>query len=409
MKKFLAILLAMMLVMVSVAAVATSGDDNQNGDDTPVTNDEQQQSETNTPKVNPTAPYPFTFEKDYEIIKNGNNIWLPADATLKFTATLDKITNSTLKKDDKEADPIRSFELSVEDYASVDVTNEDVHEFTLTGTLPQFPKVGVYTYKIHESGKNPAGVKYSADTYMKVVVLADVPNKPNDLKIGSVTIRTEPDYENEKTTSGGTKVNELINEYAAGSLLITKNVDGNLGDKTLPFEMTVEFTSEADVFGKMTITTTGNAKVTKIDDAEQSSVITEIAAGDNGWKTKKVTFELTDTDTIKFENVPATVSYKVNETKAGQEGYETTIEGSDMVKKEKAQASDQGTGKIEVVVTGEGEDTTKSVAADSITITNKKETTIDTGITLETLPYVLMMALAMMGLVALKLRKREEY
>ena len=83
---------------------------------------------------------------------------------------------------------------------------------------------------------------------------------------------------------------------------------------------------------------------------------------------------------------------------------------------ENATASSKGTGGITVdTETTEATDpdeeptTTKVVVADTVTITNTKDIIPDTGITLETLPYVLMMALAMMGLVALKLRKREEY
>ena len=83
---------------------------------------------------------------------------------------------------------------------------------------------------------------------------------------------------------------------------------------------------------------------------------------------------------------------------------------------DRATATSKGTGSItvdtETVPATEPDGkptTTKVVVADTITITNTKDIIPDTGITLETLPYVLLMALAMMGLVALKLRKREEY
>lgn len=399
MKKLLAILLAMMLVMVSVAAMAAT--------------------------VTPSQTKTFTFDKEYTVISTGSNISIPKDTTLKFTATLNDIKDSTLTVD-KASDAVKKIEFS----APIDetaTTGDKKFTAAISGTIPSYPAVGIYTYELVESGDTPAGVVYSANTYMKVIVLA----KGNALEVGSISIREVADPTNqqhdtlkvdeegkpvvdkdgnpvyEKST---TKLSEITNEYAAGSLLIKKVVDGNLGDKQLPFEMTVTFTSQNVVNGAITITTSG-AMVTKIDDTAVATQPTTIAG--NGWKTKKVTFELKDSDTILFENVPATVTYEVTETKAGQDGYTTKIEGSDMEQAiDGAIATSKGSGSITVdtiPAEKEGEKATKAVVADTITITNTKDIIPDTGITLETLPYVLMMALAMMGLVALKLRKREEY
>jgi len=401
MKKFLAILLAMMLVLVNVAALA----------DDPAPTTEA------TEKVTPTEPYKVTIPKVYEVIKIDDKVYLPKDETLKFTATLTGVTNSTV--DFATADAALKAPIVIEypiakTEAAGDVTFEK--DKAITFMLPSYPAVGIYSYTFNETSikseageeegatvetaNRPAGVTYvNPNLFMKVIVT----DLNGVLQVASVTFRTAADPNNEKTTDDGEKVFQVTNEYAAGNLTIKKSVTGNFGDKTLPFEMTVTFTSEDPVYSDLTINLTNDAAVTKIDGTASTATTIE---GD-GWKSKSVTFELKNADEIKFENVPATVKYEVTETKAGADGYTTKITGSDNDAVEKATAASKMAGEIVVNPAGEGEGAKKTITPDEVIFTNDKSITPDTGIELETLPFVLLMGIALVGVMAL--RRREDY
>lgn len=52
------------------------------------------------------------------------------------------------------------------------------------------------------------------------------------------------------------------------------------------------------------------------------------------------------------------------------------------------------------------QDGTIGAASDAVTITNTKGTTVDTGIALDSLPYVLLIAVAVVGVVAFTAKRR---
>ncbi len=52
------------------------------------------------------------------------------------------------------------------------------------------------------------------------------------------------------------------------------------------------------------------------------------------------------------------------------------------------------------------QDGTIGAASDAVPITNTKGTTVDTGVVLDSLPYILLIAVAMVGVVAFTAKKR---
>ena len=216
--------------------------------------------------------------------------------------------------------------------------------------LPNYDKVGVYQYTLKETPGNLAGVTYdNTEYYLKVTVINQDGQK---VRVAAL----------HKGSASGNKEGSLENTYTAGALEITKTVDGNLGDKTKYFEFTVKLTgmeesAYADSYDVTGGSYTGNP--------------TTIAIG------TETTFKLKDGDTIKIANLPAGVRYEVTETEA--EGYTTT------------KTADTGT------IGG-------SVA--TAAFTNTKNGEVDTGIRLDSLPYLMMLAIAGAGLVVLVARKR---
>lgn len=365
MKKFLAILLAMMLVMVSVAALATEGGTTGDGE-TPAAAD----GESTTPKPsidpttasgaagNPTKPVTVMIKKS--IAATPDDVWKSEDrhpaVTLKFTAEQKSVELST----ETTAPEVTFNDLTIGENA--DYGNLEIK-------LPSYKAVGIYTYTVTEEATGYAGMHEAANLELKVTVIQNV--ETGNLEIAGIAVRQDD-----------VKTDDIENVYKSGRVKVTKIVDGNMGDRTKEFPITITLNAPK---GK-TVASTVTYKVNGGDAA------TVTFAGGKG----EVKVNLKHNDSVEIFNIPEGVTY-------------TVVEDDAIV--HVTNPTDEQENKNAYKVEGElSKDTAITVAElKDYTITNTKEIKIDTGITLETLPYVLMMALAMMGLVALKLRKREEY
>lgn len=147
---------------------------------------------------------------------------------------------------------------------------------------------------------------------------------------------------------GEAKSDSFENTYSAGTLNISKTVKGNLGDESRYFEFKVTLTGE-------------NGK-TYLDSYAVSGGSNE-ANPDTIKIGKETTFLLKHGETISIANLPYGVKYSVTETPVDK--YTTTVKGND-----------------------------KSVegATQTVAFTNTKEGSIDTGVNLTTLPYILVFA-----------------
>ena len=377
MKKFLAILLAMMLVMVSVAALA-DGNDNPSGvagtsDTNPTTTEGISTGEggSNTQKV---SIDPKTAES------------AAGNPTTAVTVTIPKVISATKDEqvyDDADKHPevnlsftvvSKSVELSTVTTAP-DVTIEGltIAEGAKTGelkiTLPSYSAVGIYTYTVTENATNIAGMTEATNLELKVTVIQNT--ETGNLQIAGIAVRQDSQ-----------KTDEIENQYKSGRLKVTKVVAGNMGDRTKEFPITITLNAPD---GK----TVASTVTYKVNDGEATSVTFA-----NG--TATVNVNLKHKDYVEISNIPEGVTY-------------TVAEDADIkhVNTPDAEQTNVNAYKVGGEIT---EDTDIAVAKlTSYEITNTKEIKIDTGITLEPLPYVLLMVLAAMGLVVLKLRKREDY
>ncbi len=227
-------------------------------------------------------------------------------------------------------------------------------------TLPAYTGVGVYEYEIVETDGNMAGVTYGANASPIKLVVTVTQGTDGLLEIAA--IHTEGD--------GTTKTDTFTNEYSAGSLAVAKSVTGNMGDKSKYFDVTVTLTAPSGDTVGADITISGGSN---------SENATSIAKGWTG--EKSVTLKIKDDETITLANIPYGVTYTVAEADYTGEGYDAASYA----------ASDNGT--IEA-------------ASATVTITNNKSSTPDTGITLDSLPYVLIALVALGAAVAMILNKR---
>lgn len=371
MKKLLAILLAMMLVLVSVASLATEAEGELNGEDQVEEEILATRAIPANSQVIPWASHTITITKTYKI--EGDGAVNPAD-TLKFDAEWYKTLNAT--DNTYHPDP---------DVSIADVTfnpTSNTATATIVITLPTYEAVGEYYYTIKEKDTGVAGVTYLADTiYMKVQVYqdtdpADATKHPLN---GNVKFRLGSEDAKQKIT-------EFENKYEAGTLTVSKTVTGNFGDLDKDWNFTVVFTAPTGdtVVGNITATAVG------------ATAPATIAGGWKDGETKTSTFVLKHGQSVKFSNIPKGVTYTVLEAEQGLDDYTTSVDNSGT-----AIAKIDGT----TTVSGGIADHENDIVA----YTNNKEVEIDTGITLETSAYVLIMALALAGFAMLVLRRREEY
>ena len=166
----------------------------------------------------------------------------------------------------------------------------------------------------------------------------------------------------------------FTNDYGVGSLTVSKTVTGNLASNTKEFDIVVSFAGGANAGSEITYTVAGGDPQT-------------LAFGEDG--TAEVTIKLKHGDSAEFTNIPAGVTYTVVEAEKhttgdlnSEEGYTATYTKSD----------DEG--KI-----ADGD-------KDTVAIQNEKKTEINTGISLDSLPYILIGVAVLAALVVMILRRR---
>lgn len=211
--------------------------------------------------------------------------------------------------------------------------------------------LGVYTYKITETAGSTAGVGYVADpVYLVVTVLRD--EESNKHFVAAVH------YE----TATGDKIGKTTNTYDAGTLTISKEITGNMADMLKKFQFTVTLTP---------------AEGTTFADIQNALAGVTPTKNENG--TWTYIFSLGDGEKAEFTNIPVGSSYTVSEE---TEGYTQKIEGA-----------------------ASGSISAENKAA-TVTYTNTLENQVDTGITLDSIPFVLILAVCAGAAVLFLIKRR---
>lgn len=343
MKRLLSLMLTLLLVLgMSTAAFAEDAEGKDSGVTEAGTSQTQDVSEITLTKT---------------IAKTDNSTTYPGE-TLKFTSVLTEISDSANNLTENR-------ELEIDDVT----VNADAKTADIKVKLPKYNSVGIYTYKIKETAGNVAGVTYyTSDIELKVYVT----NGDNGNLIRTAVV-TSKDEDNKKITG-------ITNTYSAGSLSVKKSVTGNMGDKNKKFKVKVTFTVPTNQTVKSTISYVVGGVTNTID------------PDDDGWtESKTVDIELNNEETVTFTNIPYGVTYTVKESDYSTDNYTTSYK----VGETEVQNSDE-TGATGSINTG----------SSTVTITNNKQKEVDTGIDLDSLPYILVLAVACMGLVAFVSKKR---
>lgn len=289
-----------------------------------------------------------TLTKEYKLTNSGTTS--PAE-TFSFSAL-------TCTKVEDAGVGVTASNAPVPTIADVSYTAGEAGSTTakknITITLPTYTSVGIYTYTFSETDGGTAGVTYRSDAITLVVTVIE-----QDGKVRVAAVHTEGE--------GKAKSGEFNNEYSAGSLSVKKTVTGIMGDQQKEFTVKVTFTAPAG--------DTVREAITYVDGTESKT----IAAGWN--TTAEATITLKHNETVTFNNIPYGVTYAVVENDYSADGYDAASYDNNK----------------------EG---TINAASVSTTITNNKGGTVDTGITMDSMPYVLLLAVACMGLIVFISKKR---
>ena len=235
---------------------------------------------------------------------------------------------------------------------------------------------GEYVYTVTESQENPVeNVTYDTSSYkLRVYVI----NEGNGLKVQKITAEGK---------DGKTNRILFTNTYTKNdaTLTIEKNTAGDYADKTRKFDFEITFT-KSPMSDQTTFTGTIGAQ----------SV--ECTAG----QTK--TFKLADGEQLVFNNLPVGTTYMVKEL-AATDGYtpkvtvienQTTTVTNKTVQETEALDTLKENGKNNLV--GENEN--------KVTFTNTYKDVAVTGIVMNNLPFILLVAVAIVAFVSLAVVKR---
>lgn len=221
--------------------------------------------------------------------------------------------------------------------------------------------LGTYTYPVNELPGTTAGVDYSEEKLELVLTILRSDDAEGYHFVAAFY------YQNKESKN---KTEGFTNYYDAGSLKVTKHIVGNQADEGRTFTFTVTFTAPADRSVESAVT----VKVADTDVTASNPIV---------WNENKTvgtwTGELGDDVTVEFINLPEGVIYEVTEN---ADGYESTAVFDDETK------------------------TIGADTVDTVEFTNKKDADIDTGILLDSAPYILLLVVAFFGMTALMTKKR---
>ena len=283
----------------------------------------------------------------------------------------------------------------------------------------EFSAAGVYRYKITETGNTNSNVTENLtdnfryiDVYVKNtnsgnVISGYVVTKKAESTDPNAVLKTEgftDDYQKYTedanthvlTKSGSETTVADVSTYTTYDLTVSKKVDGDLGDKSYGFGFSVAFTSEAA--DESMRKPDNNGVVLKTT----HSAGTEIANKTIASNVASIGATLKHNESITIQGIPAdTMKYVVTETAHTSDNYVVTA---------KAYANASATDMTETAVnsgaTGALE-INKGAGKNAVEYTNTLASVSPTGLVFKIMPYIIMIALALvLGYVYLGRRNK---
>lgn len=242
----------------------------------------------------------------------------------------------------------------------ITITHQEAGRYLID--FPAFTAAGVYKYAITQKEGNSQGVTYDSGTIGFEVLVV---NQGTSVAASQYGLSLLPNSQSAKKDS-------FSNTYNVGNLSISNRVTGNVADRSLPLPFTVTLTATKTVKTPIIYTIYNNSSSSTNDTI------------DPDWTgSKSITINLKHEDSAGFYKIPAGVSYTIAAADNSY-GYTSTFSN--------------GSGTIE--------ENGLHIAE----ISSVKEASISTGIQLDSIPYIIILALALLGvfLIVIRNRRRSE-
>lgn len=291
------------------------------------------------------------------------------DVTFKFTATSET--------PDAPSATIRDISYIVQDKGILQDTGIFViSKNTAISFGGNWPHAGEYVYTVKETKEDAANVTYDETTYkLRVYVI----NEGNGLKVQQITAEGKEG-----------KTNKIVfkNQYTKNnaSLIVEKKTEGTYADKTKKFDFEIIFTKSP-----MSNQTKFTGKI-----GEETVVCT---AG------QAKTFRLANGEQLVFTNLPVGMTYVVTE-KGAEDGY---TPGVNVVENGVTTVTDRtakSEGQFLNTVKDDGKNNLVGEKDNKVTFTNTYRDVAITGIVMDNLPFILLVAVAIVAFVSLAIMKR---
>lgn len=244
-------------------------------------------------------------------------------------------------------------------------------------TFGEFTHTGVYEYTVNERQESFSGVTYADNEYILRVYVAN--KSDGGFYIQTITAQSEEGKE-EKILFTNT-----YKKYA--KLEITKNVTGDMADKKKDFEFEIIFTKSGTEDSNVT-SYTG-----KIGEEDVTCKIGQSAR-----------FKLHDGESLVFDHIPAGTRYIVTEIEQ-KDDYTPSVKVVENGTQTKQVTGTDGTDLISVKdgetnnLIGENEN--------NVVFTNAYKDVPVTGMIIDRLPFICMIAVAFAGIVTLTFGRRK--
>ncbi|MBO5476794.1 MAG: hypothetical protein J6A15_03450 [Clostridia bacterium] len=281
-------------------------------------------------------------------------------------------------------------------------------------------EIGVYTYKLTETNGGVAGVEYDDSVYyVNVYVINQVDD--NNVPTGLVTVSDITAWRTNNMSADA--LTALKTDWTGDLLDINdKDADGKVGndggDNVIDYPFQNEYTTDADLIVSKTVT--GNYASTT-QEFDFTVALTGLVANTtytltNGTETANVTADasgaatvttkLAHGETFTIAGLPSSAKYTITETQdATYSGEYAVTDGSGN------NVSGNAAIGADVVATGVLADNAmvdNVLADEEVDFTNNKEYTVPTGIALSVLPFACGIAVVAVLLVVTNKRRQED-
>lgn len=386
-------------------------------------------TDTTTNTTNTTGTFPSTaLYKKYKLDTTLDTASSPAETFIFNDAVLSGVKDTgytgihdTAIPDDIKTIRIGSAAFDAPGKANANENDKDsvVPIKIQAADISKYKKPGTYYYDFTEVPGNTAGVTYSTYAYRVVLPVIAVGgddtsgNKSLAFDMSNIHIvrgdNTNGTYTFPTTDTGFQyKIDRIENTYTAGGLAIKKVVKGKSGDVNQAFTVTVKLTApdkrKVKSQLKLSFTNAPAGNVVSVDgtqlthaDADPAGTYT-ISSDATGWDSKTIQFSVKNDTMVEIDNIPAGVTYTVSEAAGSYHAVFRKSDGTELA----SVSDDSGT-----ITTQNAAEIDKTVQG--IVIVNNKDINLDTGVFLNNMPYIALVAVAAAALVFfMKNQKHQE-